>query len=271
MDTLKQLTEHSTVDTRLGPRRPLLLTKGSPRISFANHAADEGVRQLLRAPDPAERGGHLRRGFPGRGPGGGPRAVPGGGGRLCPGRRRTRVFTLSALAKSYSVSLTNDENPIKPSTHEDFRPVRNRAAFARAYWEKINDIFGKRWTNPEQPGEDFGKYLTDKREKKIVCFSAIFLEALGHVGYALGQQCGWSAEAPDLELLEKLRTLEYDPSKQPKWRSLMMKESSKESDNGEPTYVFNNVLTPRNQRLGTAVGSDRPVERLGHGRGGPGT
>src|SRR5262249_55423000 len=67
------------------------------------------------------------------------------------------------------------------------------------------------------------------------------LEALGHVGYALGQQCGWSAEAPELEFLEKLRTLEYDPSEQTRWRSLMMKESSKESDNGEPTYVFNNV------------------------------
>jgi hypothetical protein len=157
------------------------------------------------------------------------------------GLKSPKVFTLSALAKAFSVSVTNDENPIKPSTHEDFRPVRNRAAFARAYWEKIDDIFGKRWTSPEKAGEDFGKYLTDKREKKIVCFSAIFLEALGQVGYALGQQGGWSAEAPELELLEKFRTLEYDPSEQPRWRSLMMKESSKESESGAPSYVFNNV------------------------------
>ena len=51
----------------------------------------------------------------------------------------------------------------------------------------------------------------------------------------------WSAEAPELELLEKLRTLEYDPSEQPRWRSLMMKESSKQEGNGAPSYVFNNV------------------------------
>src|SRR5262249_32985735 len=141
------------------------------------------------------------------------------------GLKSPKVFTLSALAKAYSVSLINDENPIKPSTHEDFKPARNRAGFARAYWVKINDILGKRWPAPERPGDDFVKYLIDRREKKIVCFSAIFLEALGHVGYALGQQCGWSAEAPELDLLEKLRTMEYDPSQQPKWRSLMMKES----------------------------------------------
>ncbi len=74
-----------------------------------------------------------------------------------------------------------------------------------------------------------------------MCFSAIFLEALGNVGYTLGRRCGWDAEAKDLELLEKLRTLNYDPNEQPSWRSLMMKESSKEAENGGPTYVFNNV------------------------------
>ncbi len=45
------------------------------------------------------------------------------------GLKSLKVFTLSALAKAFSISVTNDENPIKPATHEDFRPVRNRAAF----------------------------------------------------------------------------------------------------------------------------------------------
>jgi hypothetical protein len=157
------------------------------------------------------------------------------------GLKSPKVFTLSALVKAFSISITNDENPIKPATHEDFRPVRNRAAFARAYWEKINDIFGRRWTAPEPSGDDYVKYLIDRRERKIVCFSAIFLEALGHVGYALGRRCGWDPGAEELKLLEGLRTLNYDPTEQTVWRSLMMKESSKEGENGEPTYVFNNV------------------------------
>ena len=79
------------------------------------------------------------------------------------GLKSPKVFTLSALAKAFSVSVTNDENPIKPSTHEDFRPVRKRAAFAGPTGRRSTTSSASAGRAPEKPGEDFGKYLTDKR------------------------------------------------------------------------------------------------------------
>ena len=157
------------------------------------------------------------------------------------GLKSAKVFTLSALAKSYSMSIINDEDPIKQSTHDDFRPVPERTEFVRAYWEKIQSIFGTRWTVPDLPVTERVKYLMDKRTKKIACFSAIFLDALGQVGFTLGQHCGWKADSPDMEMLDRLKVLDYDPASNRKWRGLMMKESAKQEENGQPEYVFNNA------------------------------
>jgi hypothetical protein len=87
-----------------------------------------------------------------------------------------------------------------------------------------------------------------------------------HVGLVHAKAKGGGGDHQvELVALEKLRTMEYDPSRQPKWRSLMMKESSKEGENGEATYVFNNVRDSTQKvaaylREELGIGGEEPEE-----------
>lgn len=156
------------------------------------------------------------------------------------GLNSNRVFTLSALTRAYSLSVIAADNPIKPSTDPVFEPVSSQAPFARRYWLKVQDLFGDKWTRPDTPAQSRLQYLQELRRTKTVYFSAIFLEALGLLGYKAGKACGWLEDA-DLGFLDSLAGIDYNPATNTDWQDLMMKKATKPDENGETGWVFNNV------------------------------
>ena len=157
------------------------------------------------------------------------------------GLNSPQVFTLSTLTRAYSLSLIDIDNPIKLSTDEVFEPVGVRADFGQRYWEKVQELFGQKWTRPDLSQAERTKYLQEHRKKKTVYFSAIFLDALGRLGFAAGKKEGWLADA-DLGFLDALARLDYDPAVEEKWQDMMMKKSSKDDEvDGEFMFVFNNT------------------------------
>ena len=64
----------------------------------------------------------------------------------------------------------------------DDRRVGVRANFGRRYWEKVQELFGQKWTRPDLSQAERTKYLQEHRKKKTVYCSAIFLDALGRLG-----------------------------------------------------------------------------------------
>ncbi|MBX9624188.1 MAG: hypothetical protein K2X82_10300 [Gemmataceae bacterium] len=148
------------------------------------------------------------------------------------GLNSPRVFTLSTLTRAYSLSVIDIENPIKLSTDEVFGPVPDRAEFVRACWEKAQQLFGEKWTRPDLTQADRTKYLQEHRRKKTVHFSAIFLDALGRLGFEAGKNCSWQADA-ELGFLDSLARADYDPADSTEWQDLMMKKSTKaDADDG---------------------------------------
>jgi hypothetical protein len=49
-------------------------------------------------------------------------------------------------------------------------------------------------------------YLEQCRQERNVAFQAVFLHALGRLGFALGESAGWAAGAAVLDKLDMLRT-----------------------------------------------------------------
>jgi hypothetical protein len=91
------------------------------------------------------------------------------------------------------------------------------------------------------------EYLKERREEQNVAFTAIFLQALGKLGFSLGEAAEWDPTSP---LLEKVRGLDPDTVNyvarsssgkyQARWRNAMMKLAVNR-DTGEEKFVFNNV------------------------------
>jgi hypothetical protein len=136
------------------------------------------------------------------------------------GKSSPKLFTLSALTQAYSYSILGDTDPISNPNAEMFRKVAERAEFVRAYWRRISRAFGPLWVPPDPEGQADGPdaegrpavlerrlaYLEQRRRERNVAFQAVFLHALGRLGFALGESAGWAAGAAVLDKLEMFGT-----------------------------------------------------------------
>ena len=120
----------------------------------------------------------------------------------------TKLFTLSALVQAYSLSMLGRNDGIKDISDEAFKDVANHKAFVKALWKKVSAALNLLWTPAfNTPGERL-QYLTARRDEQNVAFQAVFLQALGRVGYSLGEKAHWEEESPLLSVVDKLKTME---------------------------------------------------------------
>lgn len=166
-----------------------------------------------------------------------------------------KLFTLSALVQAFSYSIVDNNQPLKKFDDDIVELVGQHKEFVEAYWIKITEIFGPTWIpNVDQkPGERL-TYLESLRGqgRRNVTFQAVFLLALGRLGYEMGVAAGWD---PESELLNKLDRLspehvQYDAERtalkdglpasewNSRWTDTMMKPSVK--DGVLVGYAFNN-------------------------------
>lgn len=139
------------------------------------------------------------------------------------GKTSTKLFTLSTLTQAFSLSLLGDADPISNPNSVMFRKVAERAEFVRTYWRRISEILGPLWL-PKEPasvagvrdqrgqlmdGEARAAYLERQRSARHVAFQAMFLLALGRVGFQLGEASRWDAAAAPWERLDAIGALEF--------------------------------------------------------------
>jgi hypothetical protein len=118
-----------------------------------------------------------------------------------------KLFTLSALSQAYSLSTTNDPKPITLD-QEAFEVVSEHQDFAAAFWTKATDVFGPLWRPAAAEELSAGawlEYLGKRRREQNVALQAIFLQALGKLGYHLGTLALWKPDSNWLNRLELLR------------------------------------------------------------------
>jgi hypothetical protein len=168
-----------------------------------------------------------------------------------------KLFTLSALVQAFSFSIIDNNQPLKKFDSDMQDVVSAHTAFVEAYWAKVAEVFGPTWVpNIEQkPGERL-LYLESMRGqgRRNVCFQAIFLLALGRLGYEMGLAADWDPDHDVIAKLDRLDpgTTDYDAERQmlgddgklkstwvERWTNTMMKQSL--NDDGEVVgYSFNN-------------------------------
>jgi hypothetical protein len=180
------------------------------------------------------------------------------------GKRSSKLFTLSALTQAYSYSILGDTDPISNPNAEMFRKVAERAEFVRAYWRRISRAFGPLWLPPDPEGHADGPdaerrlavlerrlaYFEQRRQERNVAFQAVFLHALGRLGFALGKSAGWAAGAAVLDKLEVFGTQSWkayagtDPEGRdlkaydPAWVRAMMKPHVNRETGEVDGYAF---------------------------------
>lgn len=164
------------------------------------------------------------------------------------GSNSVKLFTLSSLVQSYTLSIINQPNPIKIDDAV-FEWVDERRAFVHAYWDRITELFGDIWVPYLEAPRDRLRYLKTRRAQQHVAFQATFLIALGRLGFAAGVAAKRDPASPVLHRLAKLSPeqvhyLAQEPSDptgyHAEWRSRMMKPA-KNPDTGEYNrYTFNN-------------------------------
>lgn len=168
----------------------------------------------------------------------------------------TRVFTLSALVQAFSLSLINDNQPLKKFDEELADTIGGRVSFVEAFWSRVTEVFGRTWVpDPNQKPGERQQYLESVRGagRRNVAFQALFLLALGRLGYEMGEVANWDPDHDVLAKLDRLNpaTTEYDAARtvvkdskpavewEPRWTNTMMKQSL--NDDGEVTgHTFNN-------------------------------
>ncbi|GGM21911.1 DNA sulfur modification protein DndB [Deinococcus aerophilus] len=187
------------------------------------------------------------------------------------GSNSTRLFTLSSLAQAYSYAYINKPNALRDVDETMFDIVAKRQAFVHAYWDRINELFGGVWIPYSETPSDRLKYVREQRGRQNVLFQAIFLIALGRLGYALGTHANWDPASP---VLKKLTALDpeavsyyaqnpmfkggYDRT----WTETMMKPSRNADTGKMDRFAFNNVndtISNTYKLLASKVGID-PVD-----------
>lgn len=165
--------------------------------------------------------------------------------------KSTKVFTLSTLVQAYSWSAIGSSDAISTPTSEMISEVGERRRFIRAFWKKISEIFAPIWAPPGLSPSDRLTYLTQRRNEQNVAFTAVFLQALGRLGYTLGTMAQCDPESPLLSKLELLKDADFrvklkdEPIEATdynmRWATAMMKPKP-EKEPGKPEgFVFNNT------------------------------
>lgn len=170
----------------------------------------------------------------------------------------TKLFTLSALVQAFSLSIVGHTKPSQ--VDEDmFDKVSKRYEFVSAFWQKVSHLFEYLWIPPaDQMPNGRLSYLQELRGDKHrnVVFQAIFLIALGKLGYKLGEIANWNLEPEIIKRMGRLSPdlLEYSAVKAYKqepngkvivtewrqdWQNSMMKAST--TKDGILNYTFNNT------------------------------
>src|SRR5262249_36420251 len=117
-----------------------------------------------------------------------------------------KIFTLSALAQAYSWGIVNDNKPLKNIDLGLSNVVDKRKDFCHEFWLKISDVFGHTWLAEISDAGERAAYLREVRQHdRNVLFQATFLQALGRLCYAMGDQVDWD---PDSKILDKLELLD---------------------------------------------------------------
>lgn len=166
-----------------------------------------------------------------------------------------KLFTLSALVQAFSYSIVDNNQPLKKFETDLVEKVGQHLDFVEQYWARITEIFGPTWV-PEvdqKPGERLS-YLESLRGqgRRNVTFQAVFLLALGRLGYEMGVAAGWDPESDLLNKLDRLdpSLVQYDAERtvlkegvptsewEKRWTDSMMKPSVK--DGVLVGYAFNN-------------------------------
>lgn len=168
-----------------------------------------------------------------------------------------KLFTLSALVQAFSFSIIDDNQPLKKFDPDILDLVGQRKWFVEKYWTKVTEVFGSTWIPwaDQKPNERL-QYLESMRGggRRNVIFQAIFLLALGRLGFEMGLAADWDPESDLINKLERLdpATTEYDAEHRvmgakgelvstwaERWTKTMMKPSLDEE--GEISgYTFNN-------------------------------
>jgi hypothetical protein len=160
----------------------------------------------------------------------------------------TKVFTLSALVQAHSRAMMGNEKAAMKVPDDVFDRVDERRDFVTAFWQRVTNLFGAVWVPPHLEPKDRLKYLEQRRNaEQNVLFSAVFLQALGQLGYTIGNQCEWN---PDSEVLAQLDSLRKDINffaarkaggYDKKWTTVMMKEKTNEAGFGTGEFNFYNT------------------------------
>ncbi len=176
------------------------------------------------------------------------------------GKHSLKLFTLSTLTQAYSFSILGDTDPISNPNAEMFRKVADRVEFAAAYWKGVSAVFGPLWVppDPDRPegvleGAKRLQYLERRRQERNVAFQAVFLLALGRIGFDLGVQSGWDPRSEVLAKVAAWRTKEWkaysgaDPEGRDSgaydatWASAMMKPRLDRESGQVVGYVFDHA------------------------------
>ncbi|MCY1073964.1 DNA sulfur modification protein DndB [Archangium lansingense] len=128
-----------------------------------------------------------------------------------------KLFTLSALVQAYSLSMLGRNDGIKDISEEAFQDVSYQKEFVKAFWKRVSNVLNDLWIPEVKSSGDRLKYLNERREEQNVAFQAVFLQALGKVGYTLGEKALWAPESPLLSVVDQLKNIELrakvgDPS-----------------------------------------------------------
>ncbi len=112
-------------------------------------------------------------------------------------KNSTKVHTISGLTQAYSFSGTGKRiSPVKLNSEDD-KLIEARLDFVNEYWKSsITDAFGNHWypeekLDPENV-DDLREYLDNQRfVVRDISFQGLFLQALGRLGYYLGEKFDW--------------------------------------------------------------------------------
>jgi hypothetical protein len=178
----------------------------------------------------------------------------------------SKLFTLSALNQAYGWSVANTTK-VQRLDDEAYETVGKNQAFAAAYWRKVTEVFGPLWRRTDTVGDgEWLEYLGKRRAEQNVAFQAIFLQALGRLGYNLGVSARWNPESPLLTKMSRLSPTRVDyrafkgrfspedhqivtdlaADFNSQWTNALMKPRTGQEEGGKATgkvvgYAFNNV------------------------------
>jgi hypothetical protein len=112
-------------------------------------------------------------------------------------------------------------------------------------------LFEPLWIPPHATAGQRLLYLQKVHgEEQNVAFQAIFLQALGRLGFALGRAAAWDPESPILDKLDALDPAKFDyrarngsdgDGYNPLWTNTMMKAAAPRDGEKGSRYTFNNV------------------------------